>query len=51
MKLKTVNGITELGNEASHNVLLKIGLNHTEDYVFEAKDKKFNLRWYHIDKE
>lgn len=51
MKLKTINAITEMGNEASHNALLKIGLDCIEEYVFEAENKKFDLRWYKIDKK
>ena len=49
LRLNTVNGITALGNEASHRVLLKIGLEYTEDFY----DKNLNehLRWYELKKE
>jgi len=50
MQLQTVYGITEMGNEASHNVLLKLGLIHEENYVFESENQKFDLRWYAIEK-
>lgn len=48
LKLDTIYGITEKDNEASHKVLLKIGLTYAEDFY----DKKLNkqLRWYHINK-
>ena len=48
MKLDTVYGITEKGNEASHNVLLKIGLNYLEDFHYEPDNMM--LRWYSISK-
>ncbi|HBK72451.1 MAG TPA: GNAT family N-acetyltransferase [Flavobacteriaceae bacterium] len=35
MKLKTIYGITEMGNQASHNALLKIGLYFVEDFFYE----------------
>jgi [ribosomal protein S5]-alanine N-acetyltransferase len=44
LKIKTVYGITEKGNQASHNVLLKIGLKYVEDFYSEKW--KLNLRWY-----
>ncbi len=46
MKLKTVYGITEIGNLASHKALLKIGLDYIEDFYYEKED--LNLRWYEI---
>lgn len=50
MKLETIYAITEMGNTGSHNALLKIGFNYVEDYVFEIESKKFDLRWYKIEK-
>ncbi|RIA08329.1 RimJ/RimL family protein N-acetyltransferase [Flavobacteriaceae bacterium MAR_2010_72] len=46
MNLKTIYGITHQGNIASHQVLLKIGLNYIEDFYDE--DLKMKLRWYNI---
>ncbi len=46
MKLKTVYGITEMGNQASHFALLKIGLHYVEDFHYKKEDLK--LRWYKI---
>ena len=46
MKLTTVYGITEIGNQASHNALLKIGLKYIEDFYYEKEN--LNLRWYKI---
>ena len=37
---------TEIGNQASHRALLKIGLTYVEDFYFE--EEKLNLRWYEI---
>lgn len=48
MKLDTVYGITEIKNEASHKVLLKIGLNYIEDFFYEPENMM--LRWYKISK-
>jgi len=48
LKLKKVYGITEIGNEASHNVLLKIGFNYIEDFHYEPENMM--LRWYSISK-
>ena len=48
LKLKTIYGITELNNQASHQVLLKIGLKHIEN--FYDKTSNLNLRWYNISK-
>lgn len=47
MKLKTVYGITEKGNEASHHVLLKVGLQYQEDFFY--KEDNLHLRWYKIE--
>ena len=49
MNLKLINGITEFKNEASHAVLIKIGLKHTKDFIFEKEQMK--LRWYELKKE
>ena len=46
LKLKTIYGITEIENQASHNVLLKIGLKHIENFQY-GKDNS-TLRWYEI---
>ncbi|MDT0557973.1 GNAT family N-acetyltransferase [Ichthyenterobacterium sp. W332] len=46
--LNVIYGITEKENEASHKVLLKIGLNYTVDF-YEDKLKK-ELRWYELKK-
>ena len=48
LNLKTIYGITELNNQASHQVLLKIGLKHIEN--FHDKTSNLNLRWYKISK-
>ncbi|WP_160130415.1 GNAT family N-acetyltransferase [Kordia antarctica] len=48
LKLDKIYGITEKGNEASHKVLLKIGLNYLEDFHYEPE--KMMLRWYSISK-
>lgn len=47
LKLSEIYGITEIGNEASHNALLKIGLHYVEDFYFE--EEKMNLRWYKME--
>jgi ribosomal-protein-alanine N-acetyltransferase len=44
MKLPAVYATTEIGNQASHKALLKIGLEYVEDFVFE--EEKLDLRWY-----
>lgn len=49
MKLPELYAITEIGNEASHNTLLKMGLNYVEDFYF--KEENLNLRWYKIKNE
>ncbi|WP_452602875.1 GNAT family N-acetyltransferase [Pontimicrobium sp. MEBiC06410] len=46
LKLDTIYGITELGNEASHKALLKIGLDYLEDFYYPKEQLK--LRWYSI---
>lgn len=46
IKLPTLYATTEMGNKASHNTLLKIGLNYIED--FYSEEWKLNLRWYKI---
>jgi len=48
MKLPEIFATTELGNQASHNALLKIGLHYVEDFYFEQE--QVNLRWYKIEK-
>jgi len=48
LKLDTIYGITEIGNQASHHVLLKIGLNYIEDFYDDKT--KLKLRWYNISK-
>ena len=48
LKLESVYGITEMGNEASHRILLKIGLDYIEDFYYEPEDMM--LRWYRISK-
>ena len=45
--LKTVYGITEKGNQASHNVLLKMGLHYQQDFLHEKEN--LQLRWYKIE--
>ena len=47
LKLPELYGITEIGNQASHHALLKIGLKYVEDFYFE--EEKLNLRWYKIE--
>jgi RimJ/RimL family protein N-acetyltransferase len=47
MKLPKLYATTEIGNEASHHVLLKIGLDYIEDFYFEQE--KLNLRWYKME--
>ncbi len=47
LKLPELYATTEIGNQASHNALLKIGLSYVEDFYFEAED--LNLRWYKIE--
>lgn len=47
LKLQEIYATTEMGNEASHNALLKIGLDYVEDFYFEKE--KINLRWYKME--
>lgn len=47
LKLPEIYATTEMGNEASHNALLKIGLHYVEDFYFEQE--KLNLRWYKME--
>lgn len=47
MQLPVLYATTEIGNQASHNALLKIGLHYVEDFYFEVE--QLNLRWYKID--
>ena len=47
MKLPEIYATTELGNQASHNALLKIGLHYVEDFYFEQE--QVNLRWYKME--
>ena len=46
MKLPELYATTEIGNEASHKALLKIGLCYKNDFFFE--EEQMNLRWYKI---
>lgn len=46
LKLPKLYATTEIGNQASHNALLKIGLAYVEDFYFEQE--QLNLRWYKI---
>ena len=48
MKLPEVYATTELGNQASHKALLKIGLHYVEDFYFEQEH--VNLRWYKMER-
>ena len=47
LKLPELYATTEIGNQASHNALLKIGLHYVEDFYFE--EEKLKLRWYKIE--
>ena len=47
LNLPELYATTEIGNLASHNALLKIGLKYVEDFYFEQE--KLNLRWYKIE--
>lgn len=49
MKLPEIYATTEIGNQASHNALLKIGLHYVEDFFFE--EEQLNLRWYTLKNE
>lgn len=46
MKLPELYATTEIGNKASHNALLKIGLHYKNNFYFEQE--KLDLRWYKI---
>jgi len=46
MKLPELYAVTEIGNEASHKALLKIGLCYKNNFFFE--EEQMNLRWYKI---
>lgn len=46
LKLPKLYATTEIGNQASHNALLKIGLTYVEDFYFEQE--QLNLRWYKL---
>lgn len=48
LNLDTIYGITEKDNQASHQILLKIGLKYIEDFYDEKAN--LNLRWYNISK-
>ncbi|WP_452232918.1 GNAT family N-acetyltransferase [Lacinutrix sp. MEBiC02595] len=47
LKLPEIYATTEIGNKASHNALLKIGLHYVEDFYFEQE--QMNLRWYTLE--
>lgn len=47
MQLPEIYATTEIGNQGSHNALLKIGLHYAEDFYFEQED--LHLRWYKIE--
>lgn len=49
MNLDAVYAITEMGNEASHRALEKIGLDLIEHYDFSAEGNAYRLRWYKIE--
>ncbi|SDB63368.1 Protein N-acetyltransferase, RimJ/RimL family [Flavobacteriaceae bacterium MAR_2010_188] len=49
LNLDTIYGITHINNEASHKVLLKIGLDLIN--TFELKGEDFLLRWYQLKSE
>ncbi|MGC6432032.1 MAG: GNAT family N-acetyltransferase [Jejuia sp.] len=44
LKLPRIYATTEIGNQASHNALLKIGLTYLNDFYFEPE--QLQLRWY-----
>ncbi len=46
MNLPELYATTEIENQASHNALLKIGLEYITD--FYCKKEELNLRWYKI---
>jgi len=47
LKLPEIYATTEIGNQASHNALLKLGLHYVEDFYFEQE--QMNLRWYKLE--
>lgn len=47
LKLPEIYATTEIGNQASHKALLKIGLEYVEDFYFE--EEKLDLRWYKLE--
>lgn len=47
LKLPEIYATTEIGNQASHNALLKLGLHYVEDFYFEQE--QMNLRWYTLE--
>lgn len=47
MIINELYATTHLKNQASHKVLLKLGLNYVEDFYFDYE--KMNLRWYKIE--
>jgi len=47
LKLPEIYATTEIGNEASHNTLLKLGLHYVEDFYFEQE--QMHLRWYTLE--
>ena len=49
LKLPELYATTEIGNQASHHALLKIGLHYVEDFYFEQE--QLNLRWYELKNE
>jgi len=49
LKLPQLYATTEINNQASHQVLLKLGLRYLEDFYFEQE--QLNLRWYLIKNE
>lgn len=48
MGYKTIYGMAELENTASRNALLKIGLTHINDFIYEPEN--LPLAWYKIRK-
>ncbi|WP_136482103.1 GNAT family N-acetyltransferase [Cognatitamlana onchidii] len=47
MKLKRLYATTHIDNQASHQALLKIGLNYINTFYFEREH--MDLRWYKIE--
>ena len=48
LNLDTIYGITEKDNQASHHILLKVGLRYIEDFYDDKTN--LNLSWYNISK-